>query len=242
MPQMVKHETTWGSVRKGDRWPHEDSTPVADVNKKVAWTTLTFTGDDGNVLQSLTIRKRVDETVTVYREEPTDEEKDAQHVELMRDLLSDNLRKMLARTPIKALEAIIEKVKNDEYDYDVLTWANLPDVLKAQATYRQAMIIRGRLTRKSHARDGRNVTVEDATLDELLDAYAAWYYANVERSSGRFGPRVDPTSRSTSPISNLLEDLEVWAIGEMLYRITWSGAWEDVLARVEQFKSEAKNR
>jgi hypothetical protein len=174
----------------------------------------------------------------VIRSEHTDDERRELELEWKRDTLVTELRKMLDATPLRAIGEVVDNARSREGDdaYDVLTSYVLADLLKTQALHRQALIIRGRLTR-----DGGHVNIEDANLDELVGAYARWYYDTMNRA-GWQGPRVDPTSRSTSTLSNLLEDLEVWAAQEITYRIMWSGAKDDVLARVETFKAMSKNR
>jgi hypothetical protein len=231
MPQDVTKEITVRNLRLGDRFA-DTGTPVTGVTRRQKWAIVELNDER-------TIRARLDDTVNVVRSEPTDEERRAQEDEYKRDSLVSNLRKMLDDRPLQAIDEAIDEVRTQDGEdaYDVLTWRNLPGILKTQALYRQALAIRGRL----HRGDNEHVNLQDATLDELVGAYAQWYYDNVDRSDFA-RPRVDPTSRSTSSISNLLEDLNTWAVQEVAYRIMWSGARDDVLARVETFKVMDRNR
>jgi hypothetical protein len=238
MPQDVTKEIRATEIRRGDRLVAIDGAPVVDlgevtdVSRKVTYAYITREAEHKQRRIYLNV------PVTVIRTEPTDDEKQVQEREWKRDTLVAELRKMLDATPLRAIGEVVDKARAREGEdaYDVLTSYVLADLLKTQALHRQALRIRARLTR-----DGEHVDVEDASVDELVTAYAMWYYETVNRA-GWQGPRVDPTSRSTSTLSNLLEDLEVWAAQEITYRIMWSGAQNDVLARVETFKAMSKNR
>lgn len=235
MPTNVSKEIKVNELRGGDTLVAIAGKPLADAEHAVV-TSVTrkqkfvYVEREG---YDKPMRLALETDVTALRSEPTDEERKAQADELKRDTLASELRKMLTNTPLKAIGEVVDKARErDEDAYDVLNAYNLANLLKTQALYRQALIIRARLR---HA-DGTHVNVEDASLEELLTAYAMWYYKGINRAN-QLGPTVDPTSRSTSPISNMLDDLDAWAMHEVAYRFMWSGARDDVLARVEIFKA-----
>jgi hypothetical protein len=237
MPQTVTKEITFNELRKGDKIIDVNGTPLVDDDKavvtsvttKVAWGYVERVGHD----RPLRLRVSRGTSLTVKRDEPTEEEKQAHRDEFALDTLRDHLQGMLKNTPFKALQDVIDKARDfdPDYAYNVLTWSNLPDVLKTQATYKQALAIRSGLHR-----EGEHLNVQDATLDELVDAYAAWWYDNVDPKMLDTG--TDPTWRSTSAISNLLEDLDKWAVGRIIHDVRWTGAADKILRRVEEFKAK----
>jgi hypothetical protein len=228
MPHTVTKEIKVSELRKDDVFA-DGHAHITDITKKQVWSIVELDG-------ARTLRMRLTDSVTVNRIEPTDEEKQASRNEMVRDMLASELRGMLDKTPLKVLEEIVAKARDkDEYTFDLLTSWNLPDVLKTQALHKQALIIRGQIHH-----EGGHVAVEDATLDELITGFAMWWSSNVGHTM--LSANVDPTSRSTSAISNLLEDIDRWAIGRIVDRLTWSGARELVLVRVAELKAEWKNR
>jgi hypothetical protein len=49
---------------------------------------------------------------------------------------------------------------------------------------------------------------------------------------------VNPLSRSTSVLSNLLEDLDAWAVGEITSKFAWATAYEVVRNRAVELRKE----
>jgi hypothetical protein len=245
MPQLVEKSVTWNDVRKGDRWPHEDSVAVDTVEKKQKWGTYTFAGDNAGGTENMVIRRRLGESVVVYREEPTEEETAKRRHEMIREVLIDDLRNLLRRNPVQKLEDIVTDARQREATSgnpvtSVLDW-NLADVLQAQATYKIAVRINNALRRGTSPLNSSEYNgpelVEDATYGEIVDAYAAWYASDVD--NGRMlNARVNPLSRSTSVLSNLLEDLDVWAVGEITSKFSWATAYEVVRIRAAELKEE----
>jgi hypothetical protein len=227
MPELVRKETTVDDVRAGDKLlrvgteqvSNSMNAPIVSVMKKITWCDVYIEG------RTKPVRMRRDTKVVVLRNTATDEEKTALRNDMIREELADHLRKMLDNTPLKALTRITEKLESDAYD--VLTAHNLPDVLQAQALYREALAIRSRL----HRNDNEHVNIEDATLDELYDAYAEWLYMNTRHGTIWMHGNVNPLSRSTSLITNLLEDLEIWAMQRIMQEMQYTGASEEISRR-----------
>ena len=196
---QVKHETTANSVRRLD----EMETPkgrriVSEVDMKVKWVYFTFS--DGTKAEM-----RLNDPVTVYRFEKTEEEKKADTLDYvlrnLRERLSKGLRDRASDLVLTALE------RKQEKGYDLFTWSSLPDMLRAEADQRLFRQI-------DHARATmveRGVSEDDALIAAFyrLDEYAARRYMQ------------DPLSRSTSTLSNLLEDLDTYALVDLKRDLQW---------------------
>ena len=137
-------------------------------------------------------------------------------------MLTDELAGWLQGDPARMLREIVD---NDHGYGEVLTWSNLPDVLKAQATFKQARTLWHHL--------GEPADLAAVDEDTLLEAFTSWWYTNVHRLTDQ-GPRHDPISRSTSSISNIIDDCDDWAIQQIGSRIGWAGAREELERRVTQ--------
>ncbi len=235
MPQDVRKEITITELRKGDRFA-ETGTPVTDVTRKQKWAIVELNGER-------TVRMQLDAPVTVLRIEAIDEEKEEFARNYVIKKLRNDLSSALTRDPAKLLGEIIAKAPTS--DGEVLDWSNLPTVLHAQAMYKVALIIchlihiAGVRLEKSIDVDLRANPDDVARVDPdvLFEAYAMWYYGNVDpdRSHQR---SYDPLSRSTSPISNLLEDLDAWAIAQVVNDLMWTGALEEIKRRVAVMKAK----
>ena len=140
----------------------------------------------------------------------------------MVEMLKDELAGWLRRDPARMLREIVD---NDRGYGDVLTWSNLPDVLKAQATFKHARTLWHHL--------GEPADLAAVDEDTLLEAFASWWYTHVHQL-GDQGPRHDPISRSTSIISNIIDDCDGWAAQQIRARICWAGAREEMQRRVRQ--------
>lgn len=235
MPHTVKHTITAAQVRKGDLLSTADPDMVVTaIDRKVSWTTLTLA--DG----SRPMRVRVDDEIVVFRVEPTDDEKAAQKHDYMIHQMRDVLMTMLKKSPSAVLTELITKYGDN---VELLTWSNLPDVLKAQARYKHAVEIRATIHHLGDQR-GRLIDINEpkdvlnVDADILFDAFA-WWMNKVARTD-EYGPH-DPFSRSTNVISNLLEDTDTWAVGDIIKQLTWSGAARTVLmARAAELVAEAQ--
>ena len=216
MPTTVMKQIKVAELRKGDKLDEIPPATVESLTRKTTWGVVQIAGE------ATPRRLRLDASVTVIREEPTQEEKaQARHAHMVQTL-KDELRGWLRRDPARMLQVIIDK---NRAHAEVLTWSNLPDVLKAQATFKQARALWHDLGQPD------DITAVDE--DSLLQAFASWWYTNVHRV-GDYGPRHDPISRSTSIISNIIDDCDTWAIAEIRERIVWAGARDELEHRVTQ--------
>ena len=147
----------------------------------------------------------------------------------MVEILKDELTGWLRRDPARMLREIVDNHNAGDRGYgEVLTWSNLPDVLKAQATFKHARTLWHHLGEPADLAAGSAVDE-----DTLLEAFASWWYTNVHRL-GDQGPRHDPISRSTSIISNIIDDCDDWAVQQIRSRIGWAGARDELQQRVTQ--------
>lgn len=236
MPTTVTQKVRVVDVRAGDRIAELDA-PVITAHHKQVWSTFEVAGHKD-------LRLRGDTMIEVMRDVMTDEEKEANKRMFMVDGLRTHLTKLLSGTPLTEVEAAVEKY-NPAYG-ELLTSYNLPGILKTQAMYRQGLVLR-RLVHNVAERRGVDAQLlrinhpDDVKLldeDILLDAYAVWYYEATDRNH-RVGP-VDPTSRSTSPLSNLIEDVERWAVEKILDELRWYVMKDVFNARIEEIKREVK--
>lgn len=223
MPELVKHEDKVSTLRKGDLLQvivngHAQWAPITDVVKKQTWGSFTVEGIDK------ALRMRLDEPIDFKREQPTAAEQEANRRNWTRETIVDDLSKLLRDTPLKKLEAIVAKarVTGGDIAHDVLTSFNLPDVLEAQALFKVALRIRNYVDTER---------LEDATYEQLVDALAKWW---ISEYGGLRSYRSSPLSRSTSRISNMLEDLDDWAPNRITEKL-WFG---DVERRVAAIREE----
>jgi hypothetical protein len=224
MPTRVTQQITVAELRKGDTLDETPPAIVESLNRKTTWGTVQIVGEPDPR------RLRLDATVTVIREQPTKEEKARARHAYMVQTLRDDLSDWLRRDPAQILRDIADT--NRGYA-EVLTWSNLPDVLKAQATLKHARGLWNDLGRPDDI-----ATVDD---DGLLHAFASWWYTHVHQVNNS-GPRRDPISRSTSVISNVIDDCDTWAIAHIRYRIVCAGARDELQRRVTQALAARETR
>ena len=216
MPITVRKTLTVTELRKGDTFEETPPAVVESLTRKATWGAVQIAGE------AKPRRLRLDAGVTVLREEPTEDEQARGRRTFTVEMLKNELTGWLRRDPARMLRKIID---NDHGYGEVLTWSNLPDVLKAQAMFKQAR------TLWQHLGEPADLAAIDE--DTLLEAFASWWYTNVHRL-GDQGPRHDPISRSTSIISNVIDDCDDWAIQQIRLRIGWTGAREEMQRRVAQ--------
>ena len=216
MPITVRKDIKVAGLRKGDRLDEMPPAIVESLTRKSTWGVVQIAGE------AKPRRLRLDAGITVLREEPTEDEQARSRRTFMVQMLTDELTGWLRRDPARMLREIVD---NDRGYGEVLTWSNLPDVLKAQATFKQAR------TLWHHLGEPEDLAAVDE--DTLLEAFASWWYTNVYRL-GDQGPRHDPISRSTSSISNIIDDCDDWAIQQIRWRIRWLAADEETQRRVTQ--------
>ena len=216
MPITVRKDIKVTELRKGDTVDETPPAIVESLTRKATWGAVQIAGE------AKPRRLRLDASVTVLREEPTEDEQARSRRTFMVQMLKDDLTGWLRRDPARMLREIVDK---DSGYGEVLTWSNLPDVLKAQAMFKQ--------TRSLWHHLGEPADLAAVDEDTLLEAFASWWYTNVHRL-GDQGPRHDPISRSTSVISNIIDDCDDWAILQIRTRIGWAGAREEMQRRVTQ--------
>jgi hypothetical protein len=216
MPITVRKDITVTELRKGDTFEETPPAVVESLTRKATWGAVQIAGE------AKPRRLRLDASVTVLREEPTEDEQAHSRRTFMVQMLTDELTGWLRRDPARMLREIVD---NDRGYGEVLTWSNLPDVLKAQAMFKQARTLWHHL--------GEPADLAAVDEDTLLEAFASWWHTNVHRL-GDQGPRHDPISRSTSVISNIIDDCDDWAIQQIRTRIGWAGAREEMQRRVTQ--------
>jgi len=129
MPTTVLKQIKVTELRKGDKLDEIPPAIVEALTRKATWGAVQIAGE------AKPRRLRLDAMVTVIREEPTEEEKAQTRRAYMVETLKDALSGWLKRDPARMLQEIVDK--NRGY-VEVLTWSNLPDVLKAQATFKHA--------------------------------------------------------------------------------------------------------
>jgi hypothetical protein len=216
MPITVRKRIKVIELRNGDTLDETPPAVVESLTRKATWGAVQVAGE------AKPRRLRLDATVTVLREEPTEQERTQRRRTCMVEMLKDQLTGWLRRDPARMLREIVD---NDRGHGEVLTWSNLPDVLKAQATYKHAR------TLWHHLGEPDDLAAVDE--DTLLEAFASWWYTNVARVCDH-GPRHDPISRSTSVLSNIIDDCDYWAVQEIRSRVVGVGAREEMQRRVTQ--------
>ena len=216
MPTIVRKDITVVELRKGDTFEETPPAIVESLTRKATWGAVQIAGE------AKPRRLRLDAKVTVLREEPTEDEQARSRRTFMVEMLKAELTGWLRRDPARMLSEIVE---GDRGYGEVLTWSNLPDVLKAQATFKQARILWHHL--------GEPADLAAVDEDALLEAFASWWHTNIHPLRYQ-GPRHDPISRSTSSISNIIEDCDDWAIQQIRWRIRSLGAGEELQRRVTQ--------
>jgi hypothetical protein len=210
----VRKDITVTELRKDDRLDETPTAIVESLTRKTIWGHVQIAGEPKPR------RLRLDATVTVLRDEPTEEEQAHSERTRMVNTLKNQLTSWLTRDPARMLQKILD---NDAGFGDVLlTWSNLPDVLKAQATFHHARQLWRDL--------GEPADLAAVDEDTLLEAFASWWYANICPLID-MGSRRDPISRSTNIISNVIDDCDDWAVQEIRSRIGWAGARDEMQRR-----------
>lgn len=219
MPHLVKRDVKAQEIYKGDQLdaPELPGVPriVEDRNWKTKWVYLTYKGQDRQH------RFAVDSVVTVWRSEPTDEEKRARNIERaalsIRGKADDAFGRQHAYRA-KLAERLTSNYRPADYN-DVST------LIEVDAA---AWLWRGFVNRVRHdceidkdrERDDLDVLndVENVDLVETARGFRQYYVDQfIEGETGR------GLSRSTSVISNAIEDAERQALGRFMRDLHWAG-------------------
>lgn len=216
MPTTVRKEIKVTELRKGDRLVETPPAVVESLTRKAIWGAVQIAGE------ATPRRLRLDASIMVLREEPTEDERARARRNVMVETLRGELTGWLRHDPARMLREIVD---SDCGYGEVLTWSNLPDVLKAQATFKHARTLWHHL--------GEPADLAAVDEDTLLETFAAWWGTNIHRVTDH-GPRRDPISRSTSIIANIIEDCDDWAVQHIRSRIVWAGAREEMQQRITQ--------
>lgn len=240
MPELVTREGTWDNVRRGDQVRivvdgDEVFSYVTNINKKQLWATITVEDIEKP------LRKRLSDPVVLMREQPTDAETEAKRKEFAHQLMVDALTAMLKQKHVDMLEEIVTKARQTDGDlgYNVLTWGNLPRILEVQAKHKVALRIVGFLDHSGLPHNAPAPSVTDATYDELIDAFAQWWIAEFENV---LGSATNPLSRSTSTISNILDDLDEWANHQLTHEMWFYAIRKDVRRRAAEMIDEMTSK
>lgn len=230
MPHTVKYEIKAGDVRKDDVLEFDGwTTRITAVDRKVAFTYITLVEQVNGEWRERErpLRVRNEQMVVVHRTEATPEERAAARHEYGVEQLRKQLASLLANDPVTAAQRVIAKA--GDYKAEVFTWSTLPDILQAQALYKHALDI---LTTAHHAIDYNESVADFEHLDEdvLLNAVASWFYRHITRDA--WDSPHDPLSRSTSQISNMLDDLDAWAVKKIITDFRWTGVRDEIERRV----------
>src|SRR5262249_49778215 len=132
MPITVRKDIKVTELRKGDTLDEAPPAIVESLTRKATWGAVQIAGE------AKPRRLRLDAGITVLREEPTEDERARTRRTCMVEMLKDELTGWLRRDPARMLREILD---NNRGYGEVLTWSNLPDVLKAQATFKHARIL-----------------------------------------------------------------------------------------------------
>ena len=171
---------------------------VASIDRKVKWVVVTY--ESGHRTRAL-----VDATVTYDRNEKDEAEIaiDRYEFSMMRlrrdfedgfvDKAVDQVRTALAR--------------HEDSGYDMFTYSNLDDILIAQARFNA-------YRRIDHVRS----SLEERGLDADT-ALAAAYKSVLDED--RNGYPQNPLNRSTSVLSNLLEDVKKYVVADIRKDLRW---------------------
>jgi hypothetical protein len=216
MPTTVRKHITVAELRPGDIIDETPPAIVESLARKTTWGLVQIAGEPKPR------RLRLDTNLTVLRDELTDDEQASRRLTHTVEILKADLADWLRHDPARMLRDIVD---HDPGYGQVLTWSNLPDVLKAQAMFRHARTLWHHL--------GEPADLATVSEDALLEAFTSWWYTHVHQPSDH-GPRHDPISRSTSAISNIIDDCDDWSIQQIRARISWAGARDELQRRVGQ--------
>ncbi len=189
MTAIVTRTICAGDVRKGDDL---QGRIVAETKVGSKWTSIR--DDDGKLI----IRCLSDQHLEVSREEKTDEEKKAERHEYAVESLRKYHDTATAKDPVSMLRAMADEAdgKNWRRAFD---WSNGASFLKAQAEWNVVMSC-----------EYSRASLVEKGVDEDTALLAAYGHRLFPEAGSYDYPR-DPLSKSTSVISNILDDLDTVA-------------------------------
>lgn len=222
MPNQVKMEVSASALRAGDLIVYTvingdviGHTVVSCTFTRARWAVV-VTGGDGNLVR----RFREDEKFTILRSVPTDKERADKEQEVETWVLRNLIDNMIEPEHVKYLRKAIVNFDNGGDGH--LSYSDLSDLIDAQARYRLGTFL--------HSEADRFMKAGATEIQALRAAFAY-----VMRESLREMPR-SPLSRSTSVISNLLDDVNTYVIDSTLQtvkrRVKFSQ--EDYLAAADE--------
>ena len=214
MPHTVTHTVLPHRLRNGDKFVngrHFGTVDSIEVKTKFAYV---------NVIGGhRPIRIDLNEEVKIERVEPTQAEKDAELKMYALESLTKSLHKFTDGDPVNAaLQTIVQKRDEavDRYPNtvgrEVLDYSTLNGLLDLQAEVKPWFAVRDIQDR---------ILTNERWADVETDVLTAVALAIRDRRRHTYNR--NPLSRSTSVLSNLLEDLEAYAWTQFEDKLGWSG-------------------
>jgi hypothetical protein len=232
MPETVTLTVPATKVVRGDAIVGAEDAPISGrsiVNRGelVTWITrgsknITFETAAGRIVVAETT------VVSVTREQATAEETAAAE----RAYAIRGLRRLVAdfqADPTTKLRATLESFDPATSYGAPVSYSALDGFLAAQAKFTVGAAIRETLKR---------VATWERHADEDEDQQLVSAVAIFTRRAQRRSHIQNPLSRSTSVTSNLLEDLDAWAVAEFNEKLIWTGAASIVAARADELERQ----
>lgn len=225
MPVLQELDIQAANLQRGDTIT-ADSLPkgrgavtVTTTLRKQVNTWVNYENANG---QAFTLQVRNDRPLHVLREVPTDEENTAKE----RAYTVRFLRIQLSKFDVDPADALLDKVNRSKAGNwsERLDYGDVSAFVKQQAMWKLARDIKHvvQLQRDKivEAAQHDHDSIQELDDHALFDGFAAWL-AHITYERRRY-PQ-DPTSRSTSIVSNLFEDADRWAQEKMLDDIQFYG-------------------
>lgn len=194
MPQLQTITLAAVAIKNGDMY---DDQIVATVKKGTKWAELRDL--DGKLIGRLLL----DTTISVRRMMDTPEETAAKIEAYEVSWLMDALDKGLRNTPTSAMQDLIELADNRGRQTGLLDSWEFERLMTVQAEYNFFSAVQRTL----------NCIIERETESEYAPVKEA--FANVIASRLRH-ININPLSRSTSPMGNIIDDMDVYIARKFL--------------------------
>lgn len=210
MPTTQTLTVTSENLLRGDRIPHQlGHATVAIVSRVV----LRNTRGDLHLTDGRMVGIRRDLEWTVEREVPTEEETLAERRAWSEERFTTLIEQDAAASPA---ETLTTAAANATVGRAAFTYSTLTDVLERQAIQMLGLTVTAALARLR----------ENDPDASIFRAVAYVIGQGTNRSP------VNPLSRSTSTTSNLLEDMDRWAIARLQDKLLWDDAGRFVQAEL----------